>query len=850
MGFNPLDINAPHVAYTVLGGFTVLFGMFSLFIREKLYIGEACFAFLFGVVVGPNGANIFNPRHWASGNEDVVNEITLEVTRVVLAIGVFAIGVELPKAYMAKHWKSIFFLLVPVMTWGWFVSAGLIYAFIPALSFKSSLAVAACLTPTDPILAAAVVGGKYADKHVPAHLRHLLAAESGCNDGAAFPFLFIAIYLTMESSTKHAVQDWFLITWLYQIVLSCVFGALIGFLFRHLMKFCERKELIDRQSYVAQYVSLAMFSNGVTTLIGSDDLLAAFASGAAFAWDGFFNRQTEAAVFSSVIDLIFNVATFIYIGAWMPFETFTNHELTLAPWRLVVIGILVLLLRRLPIILALYRWIPDIKTIREAIFAGHFGPMGVGAVFISTLAAKELPEVPEEGPLDQAEILAASIQPIVAFMVLCSIAVHGLSIPFFSLGRRVHSVRRTWSRHHSKEPEWAHDVRHASRPEEIVVNRDAPAPGEAEDKSGSTTASVRTTEKLQDSEIERDRRARAIPTALDDDDAEPEEAHPEGVVPGAKQVGEEVTSEWREGPHLVIERRSSEDAGEVQVEVLRNHFASDERLQLERDVERFAGSPERVAHEVQQHIENLGHAVEHKLAHLIHRDSSASSRPNSKKSSLEGEVEEEQTGDEDEWADEPGSSTGNKATQRRISRSGKKPVRRGSISASGSGPSVTIRTPPAARRRGSAGQSAAQRMDRGRASAVPDRLSRPREASPARSIRFAVHDDTSHDREAPTSPNSPTSNGHGNGNGNGNRHGRAESLGGSGLGLPRTESIGRSGLGLPRTDSVGRSGLGLPRTESLRGGSGLGMPRTHSRTESVGGSGLGLPRTISFSKQQ
>ena len=47
-----------------------------------------------------------------------------------------------------------------------------------------------------------------------------------------------------------------------------------------------------------------MFANGVTTLIGSDDLLAAFAAGAAFAWDGFFNRQTEAAVFSSVIDLV------------------------------------------------------------------------------------------------------------------------------------------------------------------------------------------------------------------------------------------------------------------------------------------------------------------------------------------------------------------------------------------------------------------------------------------------------------------------------------------------------------------------------------------------------------------
>lgn len=64
---------------------------------------------------GPYGANIFNPRGWGGdGTEDI---ITLELTRVVLAIGVFAIGVELPKAYMAKHWKSLFFLLVPVMTW-------------------------------------------------------------------------------------------------------------------------------------------------------------------------------------------------------------------------------------------------------------------------------------------------------------------------------------------------------------------------------------------------------------------------------------------------------------------------------------------------------------------------------------------------------------------------------------------------------------------------------------------------------------------------------------------------------------------------------------------------------------
>jgi len=64
---------------------------------------------------GPYAAGIFDPRSW--GDHETETNITLELTRVVLAIGVFAIGVELPKAYMRNHWKSLTFLLVPVMTY-------------------------------------------------------------------------------------------------------------------------------------------------------------------------------------------------------------------------------------------------------------------------------------------------------------------------------------------------------------------------------------------------------------------------------------------------------------------------------------------------------------------------------------------------------------------------------------------------------------------------------------------------------------------------------------------------------------------------------------------------------------
>ena len=63
------------------------------------------------------GSNILDPRSWGYITNESINNITLEFTRVVIAIGVFAVGVELPKKYMYRHWKSLFFLLVPVMTW-------------------------------------------------------------------------------------------------------------------------------------------------------------------------------------------------------------------------------------------------------------------------------------------------------------------------------------------------------------------------------------------------------------------------------------------------------------------------------------------------------------------------------------------------------------------------------------------------------------------------------------------------------------------------------------------------------------------------------------------------------------
>ena len=101
----------------------------------------------------------------------------------------------------------------------------------------------ACVTATDPVLASSVVGkGKFA-KRVPGHLRNLLSAESAANDGMAIPFLYLALYIIMDShNARRAIRDWVLITVLYEVVMGSVLGALIGIAWRKAIKFAERRE--------------------------------------------------------------------------------------------------------------------------------------------------------------------------------------------------------------------------------------------------------------------------------------------------------------------------------------------------------------------------------------------------------------------------------------------------------------------------------------------------------------------------------------------------------------------------------------------------------------------------------
>lgn len=149
------------------------------------------------------------------------------------------------------------------------------------------------------------------------------------------------------------------------------------------------------------------------------------------------------------------------------------------------------------------------------------------------------------------------MQPIVSFVVLCSVAIHGLSIPFFSLGRRVHSVSsRTWSRHASG-PDWATHTRHVTRAEDVVINRDRDVNAMENGRAGLTEEEKTIMESRRtsmDGNAPREDGSSKIEDTLKGDETTKEPAPPDGT---------ETTTEWREGSDKIVERQGGpgEDVG-------------------------------------------------------------------------------------------------------------------------------------------------------------------------------------------------------------------------------------------------------------------------------------------------
>lgn len=131
----------------------------------------------------------------------------------------------------------------------------------------SSLVIGSCLACTDPVLSQVTARGAFAKNYIPLHLREDLSSEAGANDSFAFPSLMLATFLIRHAAVpgsgkansdgeviEHvetvgrigggvgvALKMWFLETWLYTVLLSVVYGALVGYASCLLLKLALRR---------------------------------------------------------------------------------------------------------------------------------------------------------------------------------------------------------------------------------------------------------------------------------------------------------------------------------------------------------------------------------------------------------------------------------------------------------------------------------------------------------------------------------------------------------------------------------------------------------------------------------
>ena len=143
-----------------------------------------------------------------------------------------------------------------------------------------------------------------------------------------------------------------------------------------------------------------------------------------------------------------------------PWASFRVNEV-ISIYRLIFLGILILLFRRVPVVFAMHWKIWQIEEKQQALFVGFFGPIGVSAVFYLYVSLQFLREVTVDGEIrEDAARLIDVFTAVIWFLAICSIVselctnhilshllilpkvVHGLSVPIGKLG---YHLPRTFS---------------------------------------------------------------------------------------------------------------------------------------------------------------------------------------------------------------------------------------------------------------------------------------------------------------------------------------------------------------------------------------------------------------------
>jgi sodium/hydrogen antiporter len=354
-------------------------------------------------VLGPVVLDLVDPD---LSREDQ-NTLLREAARITLAISVMGAALRLPYAYEFRHWRELTVVLALGMPLMWLVSSALVYL-VMGLPLLLALLIGAVLTPTDPVLADSIVTGKSADRCVPGRLRHAVSAESGANDGLALLLVMLPVSL-LHREPGVAVIHWLDQILLRELLAGVAVGLLMGWLAGRCLRWAYEQPFAERTSILGVGLALALGVLAVDRLLHTAAILAVFIAGLAFNRTVAAREDAWQEHVQEAIGRFFDIPIFIFFGVVLPWQAWL--DLGVAGPALVV---LVLALRRLPVWFLLSPLLPSLRSRRDVLFNGWFGPIGIAALLYAT-------EIRHEVEAGQ------TVWAVASLVVFGSIVVHGIT---------------------------------------------------------------------------------------------------------------------------------------------------------------------------------------------------------------------------------------------------------------------------------------------------------------------------------------------------------------------------------------------------------------------------------------
>lgn len=329
------------------------------------------------------------------------------LTELAIVIALFGTGLKLDRPLDWESWGGVARLLVIAMP----LTIGAVALFgteVMGLSLGAAIVLGAVLAPTDPVLAGDIGVGPPGDEeeHEP---NFSVTGEAGLNDGLAFPFLFLGLFVAEGGSF---VGEWLAADVLYAIGAGVLIGAVVGWGVAASVVTLRERRLLSTAFDPWLAIPAVLVLYGVTEVAGGLGFIAAFVGGLTFRRyesDHEYNSSVHHGAES--VEKFGELAVILLLGSMLTLDGLEAPGLE--GWLLV--PVLLLVIRPVAVMIALARCpIP----IRERAFIAWFGVRGIGSLYYAAAAVGA-------GILGGAE--TEQVVWVAIACVLVSIVAHGAS---------------------------------------------------------------------------------------------------------------------------------------------------------------------------------------------------------------------------------------------------------------------------------------------------------------------------------------------------------------------------------------------------------------------------------------